>query len=120
MPNEFKYGGPLSRPSFRAAMKKYLPPELLAYDSKSGANAPFHDLGKDKREQMLDVLINDLPNIPLIKKQALLNRHLKNKSNADRPAKNKTKHSLHMYALTLRWLAKKKANTLLLFFNLIS
>jgi len=109
MPNELKYGEEMSRPSYRAAMKNYLPPQILARDSKSGSIAPFTGLNKEKREKMMDVLVNELPDTPLIKKQALLKRHIENKQNtgdANNKA-NKILHSLQVYSLTLRWLADK-------------
>lgn len=110
MPNEFKYGGPQSRPSFRAAMQKYLPPELLAHDSKREGIAPFRGLGAGNADKMLDELIGNLPDMPLIRKQALLSRHLKNKANpkTDEVTLNEIMNSLHGHVLTFRWLADKQ------------
>jgi asparagine synthase (glutamine-hydrolysing) len=104
MPNEYKYKGVLSRPAFRDAMKNYLPPELLVYDSKKEGNAPFLNLEKDKRGKMLETLISELPDTVFIKKDALVKEYLKDIVNN----RYKLLPGLNIHTFTFRWLTKVK------------
>ena len=77
LPNRLKYEGELSRTLYRKAVAPYLPPLILQRDSKYGSVAPFLSAYPINEQQNIQALIEQLPNLPFLKKEVYNTEHSK-------------------------------------------
>lgn len=107
MPNALKYEGDIERSAFREAVKKYMPPLVQQRRGKLGSVAPFLFPDLKTKSHYVELLLKQMPENSIIKKEALLKRIEAVKKNEEKdgdPAQNFTLDTILPSLEVLRWM----------------
>ncbi|MBS7563857.1 hypothetical protein KHS38_05525 [Mucilaginibacter sp. Bleaf8] len=102
MPNELKYEGEQSRTAFKKAVAPYLPDMILQRDDKFGSVIPFLSSRLRLTRQEIKSLIEQLPDLKILKKEA----YFKNMNSPFSPENNR-KYPIP-YPDVMIWMIKNK------------